>query len=82
MMLGLKQQRNSARPATVNGNRQNAVEAVMALTGEGADAVIEAVGVPATFVLCENIVAPGGTIANIGVHGEKADLHLRETLEP
>jgi len=64
--------------STVNGNRQNAVEAVMLLTGEGADAVIEAVGVPSTFVLCENIVAPGGTIANIGVHGEKADLHLEK----
>jgi alcohol dehydrogenase len=34
------------------------------------------VGVPATFVLCEDIVAPGGTVANVGVHGVKADLHL------
>ena len=42
----------------------------------GVDAAIEAVGIPATFVLCEDIVAPGGTIANIGVHGVKADLHL------
>lgn len=64
--------------ATVNSNKQNAVEAVMSLTGEGADTVVEAVGVPSTFVLCENIVAPGGTIANIGVHGEKADLHLEK----
>jgi alcohol dehydrogenase len=37
------------------------------------------VGVPSTFELCEEIVAPGGTIANVGVHGAKADLHL-ETL--
>ena len=44
--------------------------------GRGVDAAIEAVGVPATFVLCEDIVAPGGTIANIGVHGVKVDLHL------
>ena len=36
----------------------------------------EAVGVPATFKLCEDIVAPGGTIANIGVHGKKVELHL------
>jgi alcohol dehydrogenase len=34
------------------------------------------VGIPATFELCENIVAPGGTIANIGVHGTKVSLHL------
>jgi alcohol dehydrogenase len=34
------------------------------------------VGIPATFELCEKIVAPGGVIANIGVHGTKVDLHL------
>jgi alcohol dehydrogenase len=44
--------------------------------GRGVDTAIEAVGVPATFVLCEDIVAPGGTIANVSVHGIKADLHL------
>jgi len=53
--------------------------AVMELTeGVGADCVIEAVGVPATFELCEALVAPGGTIANIGVHGVKADIHLEK----
>ena len=26
--------------------------------------------------MCQAIIAPGGTIANIGVHGKKADLHL------
>jgi alcohol dehydrogenase len=50
---------------------------VLALTGgRGVDCAIEAVGIPASFVLCEDIVAPGGTIANIGVHGMKVDLHL------
>lgn len=44
--------------------------------GRGADTVIEAVGVPASFELCEELVAPGGTIANVGVHGTKVDLHL------
>ena len=49
----------------------------MKLTGaRGVDTAIEAVGIPATFELCEEIVAPGGTIANIGVHGTKVDLHL------
>lgn len=51
--------------------------AVMRLTGgRGVDTAIEAVGVPTTFELCEQIVAPGGTIANIGVHGTQAVLHL------
>ena len=51
--------------------------AVKELTGgRGADTVIEAVGVPASFELCQDLVAPGGVIANIGVHGVKADLHL------
>jgi alcohol dehydrogenase len=49
----------------------------MKITGErGVDTVIEAVGIPATFELCQKLVAPGGTIANIGVHGTKVDLHL------
>jgi alcohol dehydrogenase len=63
--------------ATVNSKDGNTAERVMRMTGgRGVDAAIEAVGIPETFVLCEDIVAPGGTIANIGVHGVKADLHL------
>jgi alcohol dehydrogenase len=62
---------------TVNASDGKAAERVMALTaGRGVDTAIEAVGVPSTFVLCEDIIAPGGTIANVGVHGVKADLHL------
>ena len=65
--------------STINAGDGNAAEAVMRLTGgRGVDAAIEAVGIPSTFVLCEDIVAPGGTIANIGVHGTKADLHLEK----
>ncbi|MFZ6648034.1 zinc-dependent alcohol dehydrogenase family protein [Undibacterium sp. TJN25] len=63
--------------ATVNSSDGNAVEKVMKLTGgRGVDTAIEAVGVPSTFELCEKIIAPGGTIANVGVHGTKVDLHL------
>ncbi|KAJ4461842.1 putative Alcohol dehydrogenase [Paratrimastix pyriformis] len=75
-------------------------EAVKALTGGlGADTVIEAVGIPATFELAQvdsppsdnwprfiplpcsppmsqDLVAPGGHIANIGVHGKPVSLHL------
>ncbi|WP_010587730.1 zinc-dependent alcohol dehydrogenase family protein [Schlesneria paludicola] len=62
---------------TVNSGTTNAVETVMALTaGRGVETAIEAVGVPATFLLCQDLVAPGGIIANIGVHGKKVDLHL------
>lgn len=64
----------------INSTDGKAAEAVKALTeGRGVDTAIEAVGIPATFGVCENIVAAGGTIANVGVHGTKVDLHL-ETL--
>ena len=63
--------------ATLNAAGRNPAEAVMGLTeGRGVDTAIEAVGVPASFMTCEDIVAPGGTIANVGVHGVKVDLHL------
>ena len=62
---------------TLNSKNSNVVEQVMKLTGgRGVDTAIEAVGIPVTFELCQDIVAPGGTIANVGVHGVKADLHL------
>ena len=62
---------------TINNGKEDAITKVMALTGGiGVDTVVEAVGIPATFELCQSLVAPGGTIANIGVHGRKADLHL------
>ncbi|MGA9602554.1 MAG: zinc-dependent alcohol dehydrogenase family protein [Methyloceanibacter sp.] len=61
----------------INSADGKAAETVKALTGgRGVDAAIEAVGVPATFLLCQDLVAPGGVIANIGVHGTKVDLHL------
>jgi alcohol dehydrogenase len=47
--------------------------------GLGADVAVEAVGVPETFELCTAIVRPGGHVANVGVHGHSATLHL-ETL--
>jgi alcohol dehydrogenase len=63
--------------ATINSTNGKAVEELMAMTGDrGVDTAIEAVGVPATFELCEQIIAPGGVIANIGVHGKPVALHL------
>jgi alcohol dehydrogenase len=61
----------------INSTDGKAVETVMKMTGNrGVDTAIEAVGIPATFEMCEKIVAPGGNIANIGVHGQKVALHL------
>ncbi len=67
---------------TINSGEGRAAETVKALTGgQGVDAAIEAVGLPATFQLCQDIVAPGGVIANVGVHGKPVSLHM-ETLWP
>ncbi|MFC7530075.1 zinc-dependent alcohol dehydrogenase family protein [Actinoplanes sp. GCM10030250] len=56
-----------------------ALGTVHALTGGlGADVVMEAVGTPQTFELCTTLVRPGGTVANIGVHGKPATLHLED----
>ncbi|WP_354361940.1 zinc-dependent alcohol dehydrogenase family protein [Undibacterium sp. GrIS 1.8] len=62
---------------TINSKNGKAVESLMQITDQrGADTAIEAVGIPATFELCEKIIAAGGTIANVGVHGTKVDLFL------
>jgi alcohol dehydrogenase len=61
----------------VNSSDGRAAERVMALTqNAGVDVAIEAVGLRATFDICQAIVAPGGRIANAGVHGKPVDLHL------
>jgi alcohol dehydrogenase len=65
---------------TVNNGREDPVAIVRQLTdGLGADVAIEAVGTPQTFELATALVRPGGHVANVGVHGEPATLHL-ETL--
>ncbi|MDB5130835.1 MAG: zinc-dependent alcohol dehydrogenase family protein [Mucilaginibacter sp.] len=61
----------------VNTLTENTIEKIKRLTGDkGVDVAIEAVGVPATFELCQEIIGPGGHIANIGVHGKSVTLHL------
>jgi len=64
---------------TINSKDGKAKDKVMEFTGKkGVDAALEAVGIPATFELCEDIVAAGGHIANIGVHGRSVELHLEK----
>lgn len=64
---------------TINSRTEDVVKRIFELTGnKGVDAAIEAVGIPATFELCQSIIAPGGHIANIGVHGKSASIHLEK----
>jgi alcohol dehydrogenase len=65
--------------ALVNSADGRAAQQVLDLTeGAGVDVAIEAVGVPATFDICQAIVAAGGRIANVGVHGKPVELHLEK----
>jgi alcohol dehydrogenase len=64
---------------TINNGREDALAEVMKLTdGLGADVAFEAVGVPETFELAADLIRPGGRVANIGVHGRSAHLHLEK----
>ena len=61
----------------INNGREDALARIQELTdGLGADVAIEAVGVPETFELCTELIRPGGRVANVGVHGCSATLHL------
>jgi alcohol dehydrogenase len=63
----------------VVGTGEDPVTMIAELTeGLGADVVVEAVGVPETFELSTKLVRPGGHVANIGVHGKPATLHLED----
>ena len=64
---------------SVNSKDGKAVQTVMDLTGgAGVDVAIEAVGTPVTFDICQSILAPGGRLANVGVHGKPVELHLEK----
>ena len=62
---------------TINSGTEDAVKKIMSETKDGVDVSIEAVGVSSTFDICQNIVRPGGHIANVGVHGHSVDLQLQ-----
>lgn len=75
----LERARRLGADVTVQNDREDPVDVVRRHTkGRGADVVIEAVGIPATFELCTELVAPGGRIANVGVHGKPVTLHLEK----
>lgn len=63
----------------IDSKHQNAVDTLFKMTnGIGVDVAIEAVGIPATFDICQKSIGPGGHIANVGVHGKSVELHLEE----
>ncbi|KAB8239126.1 hypothetical protein ETB97_012816 [Aspergillus alliaceus] len=62
---------------TVNSGHPDSIEVLSSVTGgQGFDCVIEAVGIPKTFEMSQKLVAPGGSIANVGVHGQPANIDL------
>jgi alcohol dehydrogenase len=64
---------------TVNDSLADPLGVVQSLTGGlGADVTIEAVGKPETFELAVRLTRPGARIANVGVHGKPAALHLED----
>lgn len=64
---------------TVQVGAQDPAAAILAMTdGQGVDVAIEAVGIPATFDICQKIVSAGGSIANVGVHGRSVELRIEE----
>ncbi len=75
----LKKAREFGADVTVNDSTEDAAAVIRDLTGRlGADVAIEAVGTAATFELAVKLARPGGRIANIGVHGKPAMLHLED----
>jgi alcohol dehydrogenase len=63
----------------INNGREDAVKRVYELTGGfGADVAVEAVGLPSTFELAAELIRAGGKLANVGVHGKPATLHLEK----
>jgi alcohol dehydrogenase len=63
---------------TINSGKEDAVKRIMSETKDGVDVSIEAVGIADTFDICQNIVRPGGHLANVGVHGKKVDFQIQK----
>jgi len=63
---------------TINSGKEDVAKRIMSETKDGVDVAIEAVGIPATFDVCQQIIRPGGHIANVGVHGKSVDLQIQK----
>lgn len=63
---------------TINSATEDAIKRITSETKDGVDVSIEAVGLPDTFNICQNIIRPGGHVANIGVHGHSVDLQIQK----
>lgn len=74
----LEQAKKAGATDTINSGKEDAVKRIMAETKDGVDVAIEAVGVPASFDICQGIVRPGGHIANVGVHGHSVNLQIQD----
>ena len=75
----LRVARSFGATAVINSSDGKAVERVLAATTDaGVDVAVEAVGTPATFDICQAILAPGGHLANVGVHGKPVTLHVEK----
>jgi alcohol dehydrogenase len=61
----------------INSGKEDVVKKIMSETKDGLDVAIEAVGIPSTFDVCQQIIRPGGFIANVGVHGKSVDLQIQ-----
>lgn len=75
----LEQARSFGASDVVNIGAEDWIDQVKAMTdGLGVDVAIEAVGIPATFDACTKIIRPGGSVANVGVHGAPVELALQD----
>ncbi|MGZ9733747.1 zinc-dependent alcohol dehydrogenase family protein [Flavobacterium sp. GNP002] len=74
----LKMAKKFGATDTINSAKEDVQKRILAETKDGVDVAIEAVGVPATFDICQKIVRPGGNIANIGVHGKPVELQIQD----
>ena len=75
----LEQARSFGASDVVNNGAEDWIDQVKAMTdGLGVDVAIEAVGIPATFDACTKIIRPGGSVANVGVHGAPVELALQD----
>ena len=74
----LRSAKESGATNTLNSATEDVVKKIMAETADGVDVAIEAVGIPESFDVCQNIVRPGGHLAVVGVHGHSVDFQLQK----